>query len=155
MSKRTFKLRMWGIEISLGIGGALTAFAILYVLSLLPLQFTSKGAAASGCVLFGCILGAAFFTAPLLLALAGTYVFAVKKRLNEVAAVWGGTILYYALVCSLLIYVPRWDKIVVNTRDGYHDFQTQHQNEGREASYRQVEWVAEVTRPIWEWLANK
>lgn len=63
-------------------------------------------------------------------------------------------IVYYAAFLVLLVNVPRWDKIVVNVRDGYHDFQKIHQGEPREHHYRMAESLAETTRPIWEWLAR-
>ena len=154
MSKRTFKMRMWKINLGMGVGAAIFAFAMLYLMSLLPLQFTAKGSAAAACVLFGCIFGPALFAAPFLVMIGGMYVFAVKMRISDMLSVCGGAIVYYALLCALLILVPRWDKVVVNTRDGYHDFQTQHQGEDREESYRRAESLAEATRPIWEWLAR-
>ena len=154
MSKRTFKMRMWKINLSMGAGAAIFAFAVLYLMSLLPLQFTTKGPAAAACVLFGCIFGPALFTAPFIVMIGGMYVFAVKRRIGDMLSVWGGAIIYYALLCTLLILVPRWDKVVVNTRDGYHDFQERHKGEDRESSYQRAERYAEMTRPIWEWLAK-
>ena len=64
-------------------------------------------------------------------------------------------IVYNAVFLGVLINVPKWDKIVVNVRDGYHDFQRIHEGERREGQYRMAEHYAEVTRPVWEWLANK
>ena len=154
MSKRTFKLRMWKINLSMGACAAVAAFGFVYLMSLLPLHFISKGEAATASVLFGCVFGPAIFTAPLLLMIAGTYVFAVKRRISDMLSVWGGTILFYAILCSLLILVPRWDRVVVNARSGYHDYQERHKGENRENSYRRAERYAELTRPIWEWLAK-
>ena len=154
MSKRTFKLRMWKINLSMGAGAAVAAFGFVYLFSLLPLHFISKGEVATASVLFGCVFGPAIFTAPLLLMIAGTYVFAVKRRISDMLSVWGGTILFYAILCSLLILVPRWDRVVVNARSGYHDYQERHKGENRENSYRRAERYAELTRPIWEWLAK-
>lgn len=154
MSKRTFKMRMWKINLSTGAGAAAFAFVFLYLLSLLPLQFISKGEAATACVLFGSVFGPAFFTVPILLSISGTYVFAKKKRMSDVLSVWGGSILFYVILCSLLVFVPRWSQIVANTRSGYHDYQERHKGENRENSYRRAERYAELTRPIWEWLAK-
>ena len=154
MSKRTFKMRMWKINLGMGVGAAIFAFAMLYLMSLLPLQFTAKGSAAAACVLFGCIFGPALFAAPILLMVGGVYVFAVKRRISDMLSACGGAIVYYALLCALLVFVPRWDKVVVNTRDGYHDFQEHHKGEDRESSYQRAERYAELTRSIWEWLAK-
>lgn len=51
--------------------------------------------------------------------------------------------------------MPRWDKVVVNVRDGYHDFQKIHQGEPREDQYRLAEAFAAMSRPVWEPLAKR
>lgn len=66
-----------------------------------------------------------------------------------------GPFVYYAILLVLFVNVPRWDKVVVNVRDGYHDFQKIHQGEPREDQYRLAEAFAAMSRPVWEPLAKR
>ena len=145
-------LSMAGVGAFLGL-----ALGCVLWLMVLPLQFSADGKIASASVLLSCIYGSAMLIAP---ALSAFFVplMAAEKHIptrHMALALVASTLAFYAAFCVAAVNFPKWDKIVVNTRDGYHDFQAHHQNEGREASYRQAEWVAEVTRPVWEWLANR
>lgn len=107
--------------------------------------------AASG-VMVACLIGglSLFFGLLLFLPVGASLLDGKFPSLSEILM----PIVYYAAFLALLVNVPRWDKVVVNVRDGYHDFQKIHEGEPREHHYRMAESLAEITRPIWEWLAR-
>ena len=107
--------------------------------------------AASG-VMVACLIGGSslFFGLLLFLPVGASLLDGKFPSLSEILM----PIVYYAAFLALLVNVPRWDKVVVNVRDGYHDFQKIHEGEPREHHYRMAESLAETTRPIWEWLAR-
>lgn len=124
----------------------------LVCLALYLMQRPMPGNKAASGVMVVCLMGgsAVCFGLLLFLPLGASLLDGKFPSLSEILM----PILYYAAFLSLLVNVPRWDKIVVNVRDGYHDFQKIHQGEPREHHYRMAESLAETTRPIWEWLSK-
>ena len=122
-------------------------------LVLFSMQRPLPGQKAATCVLCSCFMGSAGLVFGLLMFIPVSVKVLFHREfpsLSDVLIPIG----YYVAFLLVLVYVPRWNNIVGNVRDGYHDFQRIHQGEPREHHYRIAETCAETTRPIWEWLSK-
>ena len=138
-------LGMWALT-GLVCAGAI-CFALYLLQKPLPGDKAAGGAVATFvlvCVAFGSGL---FLFFPMFSSL-------LEGRIPSVSFILGPFV-YYAILLVLFVNVPKWDKVVVNVRDGYHDFQRIHQGEPRENQYRLAEAFAAMSRPVWERLAKR
>ena len=150
-------MNKWQKAIVIGVVAGLIGCVAALGLVLLPLQYTAKGSVVFPCIVFSYIFRMVLVNCPIFLPVI-FFIFTPTRakrirRLSHLAFV--SVACYYATLLPILIAVPKWDRIVANTHDGYCEWKAMSEAKHGTSTRKNVfERDAELYRPIWEWLAK-